>query len=72
MKEKISEILDNNHYAPIADSVDNNEFSSLSDLAKIDADNILDDEEIHLLEFLHSVLHFSSNNKVYTFNNGLH
>ena len=45
MKEKISDILNDNHYAPIADSVDNNEFSSLSDLAKIDADNILDDEE---------------------------
>ena len=44
MGERISEIIQDNHYGPIADSVNNNEFSSIYDLAKIDADKILDDE----------------------------
>jgi hypothetical protein len=40
----VSEILRENHYGPIADSVNVNGFNSLSDLAKIDANNVLDDE----------------------------
>ncbi len=44
LKENVSEILRENHYGPIADSVNVNGFNSLSDLAKIDANNVLDDE----------------------------
>lgn len=44
LKEKVSEIIPENHYAPIADSVTENEFEKLEELAKIEGDNILEDE----------------------------
>ena len=45
-KEKVSEIIgDTNPYAPIADSVNENEFSKLYEGAKVDADNSLDQGE---------------------------
>lgn len=45
LKEKVSEIIEGNHYAPIADAINNNEYVELSDFAKIDADNVLEEEE---------------------------
>ena len=46
LKEKVTEIIgDSNPYAPIADSVNENEFNKLNEGAKVDADNSLDREE---------------------------